>query len=65
MVPCFALMASIGLWVERDFASDIETQDLAQRAGSRPDKIFTHKKARFRELLLCLVPEAGLEPARF
>ena len=39
MVPCFALMASIGLWVERDFASDIETQDLAQHVGSLAGKI--------------------------
>ena len=32
-------MPSIGLWVERDFASDIETQDLAQRVGSLAGKI--------------------------
>jgi len=67
MVPCFALMASIGLWVERDFASDIETQDLAQRVGSLAGKIAIsmnrHDAANQPQLAQDLLAPLGHEPS--
>ena len=67
MVPCFALMACIGLWVERDFASDIETQDLAQRVGSLAGKIAIsmnrHDAANQPQLAQDLLAPLGHEPS--
>lgn len=67
LVPCFVILAGAGLWLERSYLSDAQSNDLAQRVGFLASKVATsmtrHNAAEDSALAQDLLAPLGHEPS--